>query len=100
MANVHQDDHEGPGVPRTIQQLQCGRQLSGVSCYGELVALGNSSSSLQQNSPRLEHIRLVQGEDRLPVGTLTVLEDLEREQRHQRRYIVELEWEEREVVDL
>ena len=91
MANVHQDHHKGPGVPRTIQQLQPGRPLSGVPCYGEAVALGYSSSSLQRNPPGLKDIRLVQGEDRLPVGTITVLEDLEREQRHCRRYIVELE---------
>ena len=34
------------------------------------------------------------------MGTITVLEDPEREQRHCRRYIIELEWEEREVLDL
>ena len=96
MANVHQDNHEGPGVLRTIQQLQRGRPLSGVPCYGKAVALGYSSSSLQG----LKHIGLMQGEGCLRVMTRTVLEDLERKQRHCRRYIVDLEWEEREFLDL
>ena len=100
MANAHQDDYNRPFVLRTIQQLQGSRPLRAIPCYGEAVALGNSSSTFKRDLLGLKHIRLVHGEHGLSMGTRTGLEDLKREQRYRRRYIVELEWEEREVLDL